>query len=506
MKKCLHILFLLTAFLANALGFTNSFTGNWLATNSNWNTPIPTNVLVLSNSAAIISAYASYVSTNHGAGAFNANIDYWTPAVIYAPKGTATTNLSWSIWKLKNVPLGPGTATMTQAQAIATYYQSKGDTDARLCVYSEDFGVFFYFEGIRSTNGNFTIAAGNVGPLNGGGWWNDNTGPWVTASGVELTAGMIRTNEWAAGVIPHAVAVCFPFKSNLQGASAYPSTTTDGQGTNSTSCIKQGQLVQLDPTLTDSALTNMGVSTKYLMICHAMQQYGAYDMDSTSSSQGAICFQASLGAAAQWYPGSGGAMPAALIPYLRVVASPASNSIPPLDSISTMSAYITKAAATLYTITASPGTGGTIFPPGSFYVDSGSNQVFSVTPNTGYLVSDVTVDGVSVGTVTNYTFSNVKTNHTIASTFTPLTLTVTSPQGAPIPGGITTNAYGSVINAYVPSPIANGITQYVATGWIGSGSLSSGIGTNVSFSITNATALNWQWQTNIWVSLNTLGN
>ena len=85
-------------------------------------------------------------------------------------------------------------------------------------------------------------------------------------------------------------------------------------------------------------------------------------------------------------------------------------------------------------------------------------------------------------------------------------LTVSSAVGAPSPTGITSNAYGTVINAYVPSPVGNGTTQYVATGWVGNGSLTSGTGTNVSFPLTNTTTLTWLWRTNVWVNLNTLGN
>ena len=70
-----------------------------------------------------------------------------------------------------------------------------------------------------------------------------------------------------------------------------------------------------------------------------------------------------------------------------------------------------------YTITSSAGTGGTISPSGSVQVNSGANQTFTITPSTGYNVSSVTVDGVSVGAVNTYTFTNVRANHTIRATF-----------------------------------------------------------------------------------------
>ena len=85
-------------------------------------------------------------------------------------------------------------------------------------------------------------------------------------------------------------------------------------------------------------------------------------------------------------------------------------------------------------------------------------------------------------------------------------VTIASAQGTPTPNGITTNAYGALITASVASPIINGTTQYVATGWTGTGSVGTGTGTNVSFTITNNTTLTWLWRTNIWVNLNIIGH
>ena len=70
-----------------------------------------------------------------------------------------------------------------------------------------------------------------------------------------------------------------------------------------------------------------------------------------------------------------------------------------------------------YTITATAGTGGSIFPSGSVAVDSGGLQIFTITPNSNYSVADVTVDGVSQGKITRYTFHHVAADHTISATF-----------------------------------------------------------------------------------------
>ena len=68
-------------------------------------------------------------------------------------------------------------------------------------------------------------------------------------------------------------------------------------------------------------------------------------------------------------------------------------------------------------ITASAGTGGIITPSGAVSVNAGSDKTFQFIPDSGYEVSDVTVDGSSVGSNTSYTFTNVSANHTIRVTF-----------------------------------------------------------------------------------------
>ena len=80
---------------------------------------------------------------------------------------------------------------------------------------------------------------------------------------------------------------------------------------------------------------------------------------------------------------------------------------------------------TTFTITASAGSGGSISPSGTVTVNQGASQSFTITPNSGYNVSSVTVDGASQGAITSYTFSNVQANHTISAAFQAVTTTFT---------------------------------------------------------------------------------
>jgi len=70
-----------------------------------------------------------------------------------------------------------------------------------------------------------------------------------------------------------------------------------------------------------------------------------------------------------------------------------------------------------YVITATAGANGSVTPPGVQTVATGGSQTYTITPNPGYHVLDVLVDGGSVGTVTSYAFTNVTVNHTISATF-----------------------------------------------------------------------------------------
>ncbi len=98
-----------------------------------------------------------------------------------------------------------------------------------------------------------------------------------------------------------------------------------------------------------------------------------------------------------------------------------------------------------YTINAIAGNGGSITPAGATVVNYGANQSYTIAAATGYHIDNVFVDGVSVGAVTSYTFSNVTADHTISATFAANTFTVTvnQPQHGTIAPGTQTVVYGA---------------------------------------------------------------
>jgi len=80
-------------------------------------------------------------------------------------------------------------------------------------------------------------------------------------------------------------------------------------------------------------------------------------------------------------------------------------------------------------ITALSGPNGTISPSGSLELPLGSSQTYTMTPDGDYHISDVVVDGVSVGAVASFTFSDVSTSHTIIASFALHGYTITALAG-----------------------------------------------------------------------------
>ncbi|QTA83471.1 Listeria-Bacteroides repeat domain-containing protein [Desulfonema limicola] len=134
------------------------------------------------------------------------------------------------------------------------------------------------------------------------------------------------------------------------------------------------------------------------------------------------------------------------------------------------------------TITASAGANGKIEPSGTVKVINGNNQVFAITPDTGYYISDIKADGISAGTNPSYTFTSVTEDHTISAEFAINTYNVTFEPGA---GGTITGSTTQTIEhgkdcTQVQAVPGNG---YDFTGWTGDYT-----GTENPLTITNVTS------------------
>lgn len=105
-----------------------------------------------------------------------------------------------------------------------------------------------------------------------------------------------------------------------------------------------------------------------------------------------------------------------------------------------------------YTIKATAGAGGSISPSGNVSVREGRDQPFTITPDKGYAVSNVKIDGKSIGAVKSYAFENVRRTHTIEVIFMKA-------NGNPQTGVFVDVATGSYYEDAVDWAVENGITK-----------------------------------------------
>ena len=117
------------------------------------------------------------------------------------------------------------------------------------------------------------------------------------------------------------------------------------------------------------------------------------------------------------------------------------------------------------------------------------------------IVDDVVTDLTQTATITAHVDGWTDGSNTIdvLDDESLVDLVVASPFGAVRPDRGTNTYYTGTNLAceVLDSPVAHGVdTQYVCTGWTGTGSVpSNGLGTNVTFALTNDSSIAWNWKT-----------
>ncbi len=139
--------------------------------------------------------------------------------------------------------------------------------------------------------------------------------------------------------------------------------------------------------------------------------------------------------------------------------------------------------STLYTITVSAVTNGTI-TPGTSSVICGDNATYTITANAGYVIADVLVDGISQGATGTHTFNNVTADHSISAIIVAdvfnYTITASAGAGGSISAaGTTTVASGSNSVYTITAGDCYSISDVVVDG-VSQGAVSSFTFSNVS--------------------------
>ncbi len=142
-------------------------------------------------------------------------------------------------------------------------------------------------------------------------------------------------------------------------------------------------------------------------------------------------------------------------------------------------------------IAVSAGAGGSISPSGIIRVNYGGSQSFTITPDVGYAIADVLINGTSVGAVSSYTAQNIQAATTISATFAPNPTPTPSPTPSPTPISVYPSvrldpSIGSVGTGVVAE--LSGFPAYatiiVTFGTINVGTLTSATGSgNVQFTV-----------------------
>ncbi|MGD9874294.1 MAG: hypothetical protein AB7T27_08475 [Kiritimatiellia bacterium] len=165
-------------------------------------------------------------------------------------------------------------------------------------------------------------------------------------------------------------------------------------------------------------------------------------------------------------------------------------------------------SATIYTIS---GAGGAISPANPV-VNFGQSKSFSISNSTGYTISDVKIDGVSIGVTNAYTFTGVTNAHSIAATFqadASWSLVIKDLNG-PNSGSTTNNVGGGSSQRCTNNnlTVTYGTTQFVLKGWAGTGSAPASGTSNVtaSFTMSQDSSVIWLWNTSYWFDSSSAAN
>lgn len=72
---------------------------------------------------------------------------------------------------------------------------------------------------------------------------------------------------------------------------------------------------------------------------------------------------------------------------------------------------------TLWTVSVVAGKGGSVSPTGILQVATGDSVTFTITPDEGYVLAELKVDGADADLQSSYTLTNVTANHSLYAVF-----------------------------------------------------------------------------------------
>ncbi len=235
---------------------------------SAWNTPIAPSAAVDPASTRMIGTITDPLSSDPTTYSFP----------VYLVEGSTprydvpATALGWTVVEAS------GSATVVDHLAgvpIPDGAQPSNGSDAQMILLDRVTGQEWDVWQAARTSGGWTVANGSVYSI---AWDGMPTQYGSRGAGVPYLAGLIRPAEIRAGRIDHALA--FAYHSPIAGRCVWPASKSDGKGTDPDQ-IPEGARLQLDPSLTDADLQQLGLDRTGLIIAHALQTYGMFLVDAS---------------------------------------------------------------------------------------------------------------------------------------------------------------------------------------------------------------------------------
>jgi hypothetical protein len=248
------------------------------APSSAWNTPI-------GPAPTIDPRTPTYRSTLTATGrTLTSDVDQYTIGLYCITPTAPRTSIQLTGYYsdyLTGTRIGHGYAPTITNLPIPAGLTPPAGSDGQMVIWDQNAGIEYGFWQFAWKNGHATAT-------NGYAIRTDTTSPGRFAdglagrgAGLPYLAGTVRPTEIATGRIEHALAFAYAYPSREH---TFPASKSDGKGTTGRD-LPEGTRLQLDPTLTTTDLTRLGVTPTGLIIAKALQQYGMYVVDNSGSAK-----------------------------------------------------------------------------------------------------------------------------------------------------------------------------------------------------------------------------
>lgn len=225
------------------------------ASNSFWNTAVPTYTALHPNSASLVQNIVSQVGSNGSSFVKDSGA-----SPVYVANASAST-VSVVPWDCGSGIL-PNLATQWQAVPIPFYAVPSVGGTPRMVVYQPSSATVWEFGHMRNISGQWQACTGGRVSTTSDGVFPSQYG--VSASGLAIQAGQLSLSEVTAADISHVIGLSLP----QTNGSTWPATQSSGATAGSP---PMGLRLRLDPTINVSSL---GLSAVGSAIARAAQTFG----------------------------------------------------------------------------------------------------------------------------------------------------------------------------------------------------------------------------------------